>query len=219
MVTISHIVKKTLSDQPFVQEALRRKIINYGALAEVMKSDVERELGKRVKHSAIMMAIRRYAKEVRKKRPLKLPFDYSTEITIKTNMFDVNVAISPTLFTKLNKLRKLIKYEKGEILNIIHGVHQVSIVTNSKHKEKVLEILQGEKILVKLDNLASLTVKVLPDFLYTPGIIASLTMRLAWENVNILELVTTMNEITLIIDKKDAIKAYRVLGELVEKKG
>lgn len=218
MVSISHIVKKALSDQPFVQEALRRKIVNYGALADVMKTDVERELGKSVKHSAVMMAIRRYAEDVREKRSLKFPFDYSTEITTKTNVFDVNVATSSTLFGKLNKLHKLIKYEKGEILNIIQGVHQVSIVTNSRHKKKVLNILQGEKILVKLDNLASLTIKVLPKFLYTPGIIASLAMKLAWENINILELVTTMNEVTLIVSNKDAIKAYQVLGRLIEEK-
>ena len=68
MVTISHLVKKKIEDKPFLQEALRRKLINYGALADELKPEIEKELQKKVKHSAVMMALRRLADQ------LKVPF-------------------------------------------------------------------------------------------------------------------------------------------------
>ena len=46
MVTVSHIVKKVVSEQPFVEEALGRGIISVANLAEYILPKIEKELGK-----------------------------------------------------------------------------------------------------------------------------------------------------------------------------
>ena len=55
------------------------------------------------------------------------------------------------------------------------------------------------------------------DFLHTPGIIFNAVRKLAWDNINIFEIVSTMTELTFILNKKDSMKAYEVLQELVSK--
>jgi len=51
-----------------------------------------------------------------------------------------------------------------------------------------------------------------------PGVIYNVVRNLAWENINIFEIVSTNTELTFILHKKDAVKGYSVLEKLVEKK-
>ena len=131
---------------------------------------------------------------------------------------DFNVVKSNNLLTKIKNLYSLIDFEKGDILNIILGNNEVSIITNEKCEKKLLDFLKGEKILNKEFDLVSLTISFhSSDFIETPGVIFTAIRKLAWNNINIFEIVSTMTELTFILKKKDSIKAYNVLYELVGK--
>lgn len=216
MVTISHIVQKILHDRPFLLEPMSRGIIAYGSLAEQIKPEIEKELEREVKTHAIVMALRRHA-ETLKKTHHQITFDYSSEIILKTDMCDIAVLRSPTLLNKLKRLYDVVDFEKGDILNIIHGRHEVSVVTNERYRENSLDLLTGEKILSIEKHLVSLTLTYSKDFLYTPGVIYHIVRSIAWENINIYEVVSTNTELTFILNKKDGVKGYKVLEKLVEK--
>ncbi|MFC1769382.1 hypothetical protein ACFLZX_06495 [Nanoarchaeota archaeon] len=220
MVTISHIVKKIIQSRPFLEEALGNKIVSYGNLAEEITPMIEEELGKKVKHAAVAMSLRRYGDEIDKKNMSASKFPGSSELIMKTSLLDVTVRRTPSLLTKLKSLYNLVDFEKGDTLNIILGNYEVSIVVSEKYKDKLLDILKGEKILSKEEGLVSLTITFSKDFLHTPGVIFTVIKRLAWENINIFEVVSTLTELTLILTKKDSFKAYHSLQNLLaEKKG
>ncbi len=214
MVTISHVVQKLVSERIFIQEAMNKKIISYGALARQLKNEIEEELEKPVKVHAIEMALRRYADQLQDKHKT-IHFDYSSDIIIKTQICDVSVSQSPTLLDKLKKLYDLVKYEKGNLLNIIQGSSEVSIVTNERYKQRLLEILKNENILNVEENLISLTMTFSKEFLYTPGVIFNIIRNISWENINIFEIVSTNTELTFIIHKKDTMKGYKALEKLI----
>ena len=216
MVTISHVVQKLISDRVFIQEPMNKGIVSYGSLAEQLKPEVEEELGKEVKTHAIVMALRRYT-EILKEGHQKISFDYSSEIIMKTDVCDIAVLRSPTLLNKLKHLYDIVSFEIGDILNIIHGRYEVSVVTNERYREKLLDFLKGEKILNVEKNLVSLTLTFSKDFLYTPGVIFNVTRNIAWENINIYEIVSTNTELTFIIHKKDAMKGYKALEKLISR--
>ncbi|MBS3098018.1 hypothetical protein J4209_04460 [Candidatus Woesearchaeota archaeon] len=218
MVTISHLVKKIVNEKPFLQEALAQKIISYGNLAEQLTPKIEEDLGKKIKHSAAVMALRRYSDELKDMHEKVKPFDYRSEIVMKTNICDINVVKSPKLMTKLNKLYGFVDFEKGDILNVIIGNFEISIVTNEKYKDKVIQFLKGEKIVKKESNLVALTIRFgSSEFFNTPGVVFTIIRKLAWENINIYEIVSTMTELTLILDKKNSMKAYDGLQSLMVK--
>ena len=216
MVTISQTVKKIVNDKIFILEPLSKKIISNVSLAEQLKPEIESELGKKVKTHAIVMALRRYTDDIQKKHK-KITFDYSSEIILKTDICDIALIRSPTIITKLKRLYDIVDFEKGDILNIIHGRHEVVIVTNERYLKKTLTLFKGEKILNVEKNLVSLTLTFSSDFLHTPGMIYNVVRALAWDNINIYEIVSTNTELTFILNKKDSANAYRVLGRLVEK--
>jgi len=163
------------------------------------------------------MALRRYSDEIEESRVKIAPFDYSSEITMKTNLCDFCVVKSPSLLAKLKQLYSLVNFERGDTLDVILGNYEISIIINERYKDKLTKFLKGEKILSKESNLAALTIGFKGDFLHTPGIVFNVVRKLAWENINIYEIVSTLTELTLILSKKDSIKAYDALYNLVGK--
>ncbi len=218
MVTISHLVKKAVSSNSFLLEAMGKDLISYGSLAEQLKPEIEKELGKKAKESAIVMALRRHAEELQSFDKKIKKFSFKGEIIMRTGMMDFNALKSGSLLNKIKNLYGLIDFEKGDTLNIILGSNEVSIVANEKYREKLSDFLKGEKIINREFGLVALTIIFgNKDFFGTPGVIFTAIRRIAWEQINIYEIISTMTELTFILNKKDSIKAYNALQELVEK--
>ena len=218
MVTTSHLVKKYVSENAFLLEAMSKELISYGNLAEQLKPEIENELGKKVKESAIVMALRRYAEELQGFDKKIKKFSFKGEIIMRTNIIDFNVIKSNNLLNKIKNIYNLVNFDKGDTLNIILGSNEVSIVTNEKYKDKLSNFLKGEKILNKEFDLVALTIIFEgKNFLMTPGVIFTAIRKLAWEQINIFEIISTMTELSFILSKKDSMKAYNVLQELVGK--
>ena len=218
MVTISHLVKKAVNENSFLLEAMSKELISHGNLAKQLKPEIERELGKKVKEPAIVMALRRYAEELQSFDKKIKKFSFQGEIIMRTNIMDFNIVKSSNLLSKIKNIYSLVNFEKGDTLNIILGSNEVSIVANEKYKEKLSDFLKGEKILNKEFDLVALTIIFdSKDFLNTPGVIFTAIRKIAWEQINIYEIISTMTELTFILGKKDSMKAYNALQELVKK--
>ena len=218
MVTISHLVKKIIRENAFLVEAMGKELISHGSLAENIKSEIEKELGKKVKESAIVMALRRYEEELKNFDKSIKKFDFNGDMIMRTNIMEVDIAKSQSLLSKIKNLYGMIDFEKADTLNIVLGNNEISIITNEKYKEKLFDFLKGEKILNKESNLVALTmVFASRDFINTPGVIFTVVRKLAWEGINIYEIVSTMSELTFILNKNDSMKAYNLLQELINK--
>ena len=59
MITISQIVYSIIENKPFLEEGLKKGIINLSALARFIKPDIEKKLQKKVKTGAIIVALDR----------------------------------------------------------------------------------------------------------------------------------------------------------------
>jgi len=214
MVTISHAVQDILKRHVLIQEAINHDIVSFNKLALMLKPEIEKELGKKIKTSAIVMALRR-ASDNFKKKTTKPVFSYSIE-TIKTDISYIVLEESSTALSKLEKLYSIIDFKKGGILNIIQGNYEIAIIINSKYKDKVLDLLDGESVLETIDDLVSISLTYSKNFLYTPGIIYDVSRFLAWESINAVDIILTKTEFSLIIDKKDLMRCYSTLGRFAE---
>ena len=218
MVTVSHIVKKIVSEQPFVEEALGNGIINFANLADEILPRIEKELGKNVNAPAVVMALRRYSEEVAVQRKKSRKFDYTSELIVKSNLCDYTFVKTPMMLRKLRTVHSLVNFERGDTLNIILGNNEVSVIINEKYAPNLSKFFSGEKVINKEHSLVALTIVfTADDFTHTPGVIFNAVRKLAWENINIYEIISTMTELTFILSNKDSMKAYNVLQEMVGK--
>jgi len=214
MTTISQVVKDILNRQIFLQEAINNEIVSFNKLAEHLKPKIESELGKPVKHAAVVMALRRHAEKTSTLMQ-KPKFNYFIE-TIKTDICYVSLEGTPDLLDKIQTLYSIIDFKKGGFLNIIQGNYEIAILTNKKHKEELLELLHEEKVLEIVDDLVSLSLTYSKEFLHIPGVIYDVVRLLAWENINIIDIILTSTEMSIIINKKDLMRCYEILGRFAE---
>lgn len=209
--SVSGCVKRIVDKSPFIHEMLINGILSFSNYASSIQDEVQKAYGKEVKASAIVMALRRYAEELRKGSYKKHVGNVEYGIVMKTNIFDLNLVRRDSFISKLGVLYGQISTEKGDFLNITLGSHEVSLAVSEKYRSLVGELAKDEEVLHQMDDLVALSLVFTGDFLQTPGIVYEAVRHLAWEQINVIEIVSTMNELTFVIKREDSMKAFDVL--------
>ncbi len=192
---------------------LIQEVISYSNLAVFIKPKVEALYGSEVSSAAIVMAIRRYTQDLKKlnhieKKKNKIDF----EISMKTNIYDVNIKRSNSFIANIPNLYNIIKSENGDFINISLSDYEIVVTISDKYKDVLDGILKNENVINSELDMVALTISFKDNnFLETPGITYLATRKLAWENINIYEIVSTLNVLTFIIKRKDSLQAYSVL--------
>jgi len=211
MESVSNSVKRIIDRTPFLYEMLIQGILSYSNYAASILPTVEELHGKPVKTSAIVMAIRRYAEELRKKETEQKSYDLQYEIMMKTNICSINLVRSDTIMAKLGKLYNTISPASGDFLNVTLGSHEISLSISEKHLDSVTPLLEEETVLHQKGDLVALSLVFSGDFMSTPGIVYEAVRKLAWEEINVNEIISTMNELTFVIRREDSMDAFAVL--------
>ena len=211
--SVAYYVKEIINRSPFISEMLIQEVISYSNLALFIKPKVEALYGSEVSSASIVMAIRRYTQDLKKMNHIEKKssrIDY--EIQMKTNIYDVNIKRSPSFISNVPTVYSLVKSENGDFINLSIGEYEIVITISDKYRGALDTILAGENVINREDDMVALTISFKDNnFLETPGITYLATRKLAWENINIYEIVSTLNVLTFIIKKKDSLQAYGVL--------
>jgi hypothetical protein len=213
MATIAHFTKRALQEKPFIHEALAKGLINLGALSEMLRPEIERELKEKVKESAISMAIRRYMDSQEKSLYKRVSVTRRSEMQIKSNLMEMSIRISPNLFKKLIRLYKVVSFDEGDTLNIIQGNFEVLVLASEKYEKKFLEVLKGDKIKKVRKGLSAISIRIPQEYADIPGFYFALTRPFAMANIPIIEIVNTENEATLVVDDSNVAKSYDLLKQ------
>jgi aspartokinase len=216
MPTVAHIVKKIIERKPFVQEALSRGILNNAALAEELTPVIEKELGKKVKFSAVNMAIRRLAEKLEKTFVIRPKFNKKSDITIKSDLVAITLYKDEIMQKDFKKLYEIINIKSGDLLTITQGFHEIMLVINRKNRKKILKLFPKSSIKKMIKSLSSLTINVPIESIRTIGLFYSVTRSLTAENINIVDIVSTLTEMTFILDENDTARAFDILQRLIK---
>ena len=217
MVTVQHLVEKLIEQKPFLQEALSRGVINNAALAEELLPDIEKELKKKIKFSAVNMAIRRLSEKLSKSFIEKAKFDNTTDISIQSDLVEITIYKSDISKEKIKKIYDIVDIKEGDFLTITQGLHEIMFITNKKHEQEVLNLFEKKSVKKILKNLSSITLNIPINAIETVGLFYIASRALNWENINIVEIVSTLTEMTFIVNEVDTPKAFTSLKKLVQK--
>ncbi len=157
------------------------------------------------------MAIRRYGDELKRKDLEHSSPALHYEIIMKTNIYDINLVRSDTILERFHDLFSLVNPQSGDFLNISVGSHEVSLSFSEKYLDHGTPILKGETVLLQQGDLVAASLVFSGDFMSTPGIVYEAVRKLAWEEINVNEVISTMNELTFVIRREDSMNAFTVL--------
>lgn len=216
MKTVSSIVENYIKTKPFLLSALSQGIINLTSLSRNMMIELDSEFGKEVKQGAIVMALKRLSVDLdfRLNHKIVKVLKNLGEITVRSSLNDYAFAVSDTIFNNQVELISEINNYSDIFYTSSRGVSETNIIVSESVAHLVDKYFSNEKLIQKLDNLASITVKLPNDNVVIPGIYYFIFQRLAWEGIIINEVISTSNEFTILVSEDVVDIAFRVIKDL-----
>jgi aspartokinase len=215
MITISQAVESVLNRKPFILDALNDNIINFSLLASFIKPDVERILQKKVNSGAVIMAIRRFkgVSDISLNKKIEEQVKDLGDILVRSNLVDYTFRNSDTLLKNQQKLLGIITNKKDFFYTVTQGVYETTFILSDRIKDEIPSIFEGEKLLSGSYGLSSITIKLSTGNTEQPGLYYYIFKKLAWNGINILEVVSTSNEVTILLKDQDVDKAFSVIKQ------
>ncbi|GIZ07830.1 aspartate kinase [Flavobacterium sp. UMI-01] len=216
MKTVSSIVENYIKTKPFLLNALSLGIINLTSLSRNIMAELESEFGKEVKQGAVVMSLKRLTEELdfRLNHKINKVIKNIGEITVRSALTDYAFAVSETVLNKQAELIADINAFPDVFYTSSRGVNEINIVVSNTVNSLVDKHFVNEKLIQKLDNLASITVKLPKENIVIPGIYYFIFQRLAWEGIIINEVISTSNEFTILVSEEQVDVAFKVIKDL-----
>ena len=191
-MSVAQNVRNHLRNKPYLLEALEKGIVNLSELARQIQKELKTE-----DTSAIKAALRRYSEELQKhkqkreEKVLHLLSRSSIAVYDRKSVMITGKEISSKRGMKVDLLDKF-----------------VYLLDRNELPERI-------NALVKHDNCTMIVVHSPEELEATPGVVAFLTTLLAEQGVNIVEFISCWTQTIIVIEKKDSLKVYETLSNLV----
>lgn len=215
MVTIPGAVEDVIKKRPFLESALIEGIVNLSSLARKIKPEVERRMGKDVNDGAVIMALNRLVPrlELISTMKFKKVVENMGDVVVRSNLADFTFLNSRTLYRRQALLLERIKVQSGVFCTFSQGIGESTVVVSTSITDQVREIFAEEQLVAVAEELSSITVKLPAENSLYPGVYYYIFKELAWENINITEVISTTNEFTIVVSDADIHRAFSVLME------
>ena len=191
-MTVAQNVRDHLRNKPYILEALEKGIVNLSELSrqlqvELQVSDI----------SAIKAALRRYAEELQKHRQKR-------EEKVLRLLRKSSIAVYDRKAVMITAKEE--PNQKGMKVDLLDKF--VYLMDRSDLPERA-------SALIKHENCTMIVIHSPEELEDTPGVVAFLATLLAEQNINIVEFISCWTETIIVVEKKDSLKAYEVLSNLV----
>ena len=221
MLTNHKAVKEVKKKKPFLEREIIKGLINLSALAMKIKQEIKKKVGKEVNDSAVIMALNRLVPrlELMSAMKFKKVVENIGDIIVRSNLADYAFLNSPTLYEKQAILLDRVRSMKDVFCTFSQGIYETTLVVSSSMIPLVDEIFAQEQNIAKTVDLSSITVKLPAENAICPGVYYYIFKELAWDNINIAEVISTTNEFTVVISDADIHRAFTILMEAKRQAG
>jgi hypothetical protein len=216
MHSIAQIVDNIIKHKPYLSELLSSGIINISALARQIQPEVEKTLVKSVNVGAIVMALNRLIPyfQVREQGQLNKLLNNLGDLILRSNLCDYTFKNSTSLLDNHALVLKKITREEDVFYTMVSGVFETNLVVSDSLETIIDECFSGEQCIFKQDDLSSVTLKLPRGNVLQPGFYYSIMKELAWEGINLVEVVSSTNEFTVIVNNALIDKTFFVLKNI-----
>lgn len=208
----STAVKEVLNENPYLLFYLSEGILNLSELANYIKSDVENRAFKDLTKSAVLSALQRINLS-------EIQFnsvDYSEHIgkvTLTSDISEVTVENSSKIDKTLAKVASMVSNQKRSYFSYIKGEWQTIILYSHGNEKIIREATRKFDVLYKFSEITKVSIELRNNHLKVPGIIAFVLMLLALKSINIIEVLSTSDELSIFIEKQEAGKVFKIISE------
>jgi DNA-binding transcriptional ArsR family regulator len=211
MISAAEIVENLVKASPLLEDGLARGIISYSALARDLRPQIEEKLLKSVGRGAIVMALKRTSNKLKTKRKVTQQVINLSGITARSNLAELTYLNSDTIIEKHKKVFLASEKRKDIFCNLSQGVRETMLIVGEEILAEMEKIFADERLVAKIKNLSSITILLTKETVSTPGVYYSILKLLAWNEINIIDVISTYSELTIILSNNDIDRAFSIL--------
>lgn len=217
MSSIAAKVEQIVSESAFLTEGMVRGLINLSELARQLQPQLEKEMWKPVGQAAIVMALTRLGNKLQQREHQEsslLP--HMAELTTRAELIEFTYRNSATTRECQSRLLAMAESHPGVYVTVTQGLHEVLIIVGKTLAEAVETCFTGEALLSRLERISALTLRLDPQARDTPGIYHAILKKLALVKVNLVDMICTYSEMTLILERSQVGLAFSVLSQSIK---
>lgn len=208
MITIAKRVEELIERWPLLKQGLDLDLMNTSSVARYLKPEIERDIGERISEAAVLMALRRYQQHSQSKTVAN-PADFLGDMSLRSHLVDLTYNNSPTLQRRLARLAR--ELSSQHYFTISRGLLQTSIIVHEDHLDHTKQELLKEHQEKQADNLTAITLHLKKGHDQISGILAYPLQLLAWRGITVVEIVSTYDELNIVLYDKDVESAFSTL--------
>lgn len=199
MITVKQIIEEIIQNNDFVEDGLYNNYLNLTSFWEYIKPILENKLQKEVSVSSIKMTLSRISKDLQKQKEIKI---------IKKSNFFIKKWIS--ILTVSKNQQNLWNIEKiyrenidfvDNYFSVVNWSKEINIIYSDTIENIIWEVFTSS--INKISWLWAIWIYLDDKMLETKGMFYSLTKKLYFNWVNILEITSTYKEIVFFVREKD----------------
>jgi hypothetical protein len=214
MTSIASKVEQLVTESAFLTEGMVRGLINLSELARQVQPQLEKDMWKPVGQAAIVMALTRLSVKLQKRDHIEtglLP--QMAELTTRSELTELTFRYSNTTRECQRRLLELAEQQPSVFVTVTQGLHEVLIIVGRPLLNAVETAFSAEHLLVRLDNLSALTLRLDPEARHTPGVYQAILKKLALVRVNVVDMICTYSELTILLERAQVGLAFSVLSQ------
>lgn len=209
MKKVKDSVKSILLNSEAATDAFFNGYLNFSAYAKNIKEIVEDDTKKDVSIGNIVVTLSRINREensrLRKTKHEFIPDVKFSDISVKSSLVELT-------FDNTLDLRKKINLFGEDFYYFAIGLNEITIIVTSENSKYIQKKLLPAEPKVILSGLSSVTVRFSPDYMTVPNTVYAILRKLALEFINVIEIVSTYTEITIIVEHNEMLKTFEVLN-------
>jgi aspartokinase len=130
---------------------------------------------------------------------------------VRSNLSEATYSNSARLFQKQAELLNKTATKKESFCTFSQGVNESTIIISNDLHDELRTLMSGENCIMQTKGLSSITLKLPKENTQISGIYYYILKKLAWENINIMEIISTTHEFTLIVKDEDIDRAFSIM--------
>lgn len=209
MIRVSEIIQDIVHNQPFLEDALHNNYLNLTGFAEYIRPFIEEKTGKLTSTHAIKMALSRM------ERPNSLP-DYNVryshnQISTISEITLMSLVRSRKCEDTIPSLLALRQNDLNRYLTITYGSREIDLLYEQSIAKDLEKIIPQDLQILRVHNLSVCSIQLRDNDVYQKWLFYAVTKKLAFHNINILQVISTYHELGVVVQSEDLKKTVTVL--------
>lgn len=201
MITVAQLVQDALLHDDVALAAAKEGWLNLSSYARTLQPDIQERLLKEVQEGTIITALSRAVADLdNSKQPTR---NVIQSLAIHSNLEGMTFERTDEVTERIQSIYSTVHMTNKSYLTITQGINEVTIIAETQVAQPFRDNLRDARKVYDKTNLVGITAKFKVGYLEIPNLIFSLTQRLAYRDINIIEIVSTATELTFVIEKID----------------